>query len=394
MIPERELKPREAKLRLLLLCKKLGLDPRVTTVGGEGLVADCTLYNKADIAIASGAGKGAHCELGAIAESLEHYLIESSRLYRPTQHTSIMIQKCPFLQDDWLLKSVSAGSLIPCYELQAVDLEAKINIPAILLTPTEKAVAEATANPALAFMAKYSSNSGTAIGCTENEALLHAINETIERHALSVYYLSICNLAPPVNLYAPLDTFLEDTFCENASLLHHSQRLEIFITQEFYGGYFCIALEKTASAGSLSIVGSGYASCAHVAVSRAVTEHLQCTHMQGAEEQSIDKGVCRMLSESSHLSKLLHPVPKRKMTSIHPKAIKLSVHSQIRNILINLKKSNRTVFYRTLINEPGLACAMQVYIPGLERFHLIRSGYRVVPQSALSGGARDNNVYL
>lgn len=41
------------------------------------------------------------------------------------------------------------------------------------------------------FLSRYSTNSGTAFGLTTNEALLHSVNELVERDALSDLYYSI-----------------------------------------------------------------------------------------------------------------------------------------------------------------------------------------------------------
>ncbi|MBA1202846.1 YcaO-like family protein [Pseudomonas capeferrum] len=394
MIPERELKPCEAKLRLHLLCEKLELAAHVKKVGAEGLVASCSLYDKSGVTVSSGAGKGDYCELGALAESIEHYLTETNESYQPAECASATFQECQFLQDDWLLKSIPIGKSLSSYELQGVDQEAKINVPAVLLTPTEKAVAEATSNPALAFLAKYSSNSGTAIGCTENEALLHGINEAIERHALSIYYLSLCELSPPLKLYKPAASFMEENFIEHPALHQYSKTLDLVVTQEFYGAYFCIAVPKTTNPNRISVIGSGYSACSFTAVYRAVSEQLQCAKLQNSEDIETDKTISEILLSVPRLEKLLHLNPARTLEIIYPRHEKLSVHTQIKNILISLRKNNRSVFHRTLFNEPGLACAMQIYIPGLERFHLIRSGCPVVPQSALSRGTRDRNVFL
>ncbi len=71
--------------------------------------------------------------------------------------------------------------------------------------------------------------------------------------------------------------------------------------------------------------------------------------------------------------------------AFHPPHTDLSVRGQVKRTLINLEKHNKIAFYRTLYEHPNLATVVQVFIPGLERFHLIRSGIPVAPQSALKG---------
>ncbi|WP_265411760.1 YcaO-like family protein [Pseudomonas putida] len=238
---------------------------------------------------------------------------------------------------------------------------------------------------AAGFLAKYSTNSGTAIGCTESEALLHALNESIERHALSMYYLSLCKLTSPPQIYRPSDSFLEDTFVHDRKLLRHASKLEIYLTHDFYDVPFCIAITRSKKEGSLCSVGSGSSINPSTAMYRAVTELIQCEQLSGSKEKQDDLTTKKMLAQSARLSPLLHPCPRYDVPTYHPPRIELSVRGQIKRTLTNLRKQNKSVFYRTLYEHPNLATAVQVFIPGLERFHLIRSGMPVAPQSAFNG---------
>lgn len=381
MITERELNTEEAYNRLTRLHRHLGFHTRTQLSRPNGLVATCHLYDSDYNEVSCGAGKGEFCELGALAESLEHYFI-STITPASVESDQILKSIAPF--DDWLLKSIPPNCQIPYIELQDLNSYDKIKIPAIMLAPSSRNIDEIE-KTAAGYLAKYSTNSGTALGCTESEALLHAINEAIERHALSMYYLSLCSLTSPPELYRPSISFLEETFAHDAELLRHAKNLDIFLTHDFYDVPFCIAICRSRKEYSLSSVGSGSSIHPSIAMYRAVTEQLQCEQLYGSEEKQEDLSAEKMLAHSARLASLINPCPTYAVPAFHPPHTELSVRGQVKRTLINLGKQSKTVFYRTLYAHPSLATVVQVFIPGLERFHLIRSGIPVAPQSAFKG---------
>lgn len=394
MIVEREFNRQEAASRLYRLCQHLNLVPKVSFPGHSKLVATCTLTNLQGSTVSAGAGKGEHCDLGALAESIEHYVTESQNYIQTADTRAMELLKADSFKDDWLIKSVPDWCVLPTCELQSIDSDTQLCVPAILLSPTTQLACAGVENPDLAYLVKYSTNSGTGLGCSENEALLHALNETIERHALSVYYLYLCGLITELELNTPSQAFLDRTFSAQPSLLKHCDNLHIYLTRQFYDLYFCIAVGKNENPILLSTVGSGCSSDPGVALYRAITEQLQCETLKSDEEVDEDDQTARFLANSGRLSRLIHPVPQSDLKQVFPNPSTLSVRTQLKNTLIQLKKHHRGVYLRTLFNEPGLGCVLQVYIPGLERFHLIRCGSPVVSQSALSKGARDPDAYL
>ncbi|MFK0313355.1 YcaO-like family protein [Pseudomonas sp. NPDC090233] len=381
MFTERELTSDEAYTRLTKLNRHLGFHSKSRLIKNNELIATCYLYDSNYHEVSCGADKGELCELGALAESLEHYFIDNFTT-TTSNSNQILNSIAPF--DDWLLKSIPPDCDIPCVNLQALNSYDEITIPAILIAPSSKNV-DGIEKTAAAFLTKYATNSGTALGCTESEALLHAMNEAIERHALSMYYLSLCRLTSAPELYAPSPSFLEETFAHDAKLFQHAKKLDIFLTHDFYDVPFCIAVHGKQKRGSLCSVGSGCSISPSIAMYRAVTEQMQCDHLYGPTEKQEDSSAKRMLAQSARLSSLINPCPPYPVPTYHPARTELSVPGQVKRTLINLGKHNKSLFYRTLYEHPTLATVVQVFIPGLERFHLIRSGIPVAPQSAFKG---------
>lgn len=384
MIEEREFTESEAEHRLHALCNHLGLSAQIKNSPLSSLVATCDLIDNMGSCIASGAGKGHACKVGALAESIEHHFTTDARYNQTVTCSGKEITLSPALQEDWLLQAIPDACAIPSYSLVSLGQSKKIKIPAVLLTPTQSLIAEASNDPAYAFLGKYASNSGTAIGCTESEALLHAVNESVERHALSNYYLSLCDLAPPLKLYSPNPLFLQKTFAHCTELLQCAKTLNIYMTDYFFGLFFCIASPGEQDQHTLAIVGSGCSLNPSVALSRAVTEQIQSQSLSTHRELNKDENTLDFLTRSPRLEKLINPIPSQEPELFHPTYDSLTTPLQTRKTIALLTQNKNSIFYRHLFNHPELACALQVYIPGFDRFHLIRSGVPVAPQYAFA----------
>ena len=385
---ERDLSGEEANKRLTELYLELDMHPTIIEQPG-GLVSTCSIYDSAATEISSGAGKGRDCHLGAMAECLEHYFTTTKKP-RPFTTERILNAIEPF--DDWLIKSIPEGCEIPAFQLEALNTTDTIIVPAILLAPSAENADDIEKTPA-SFLLKYSSNSGVALGCTEHEALLHALNEAIERHALSVYYMALCGLAQAPELYRPADSFLTETFGDNELLLETARNMDIYMSNNFFDVPFCIAMPRTPCEHTLSAIGSGCSVNPAIALSRAVTELIQCEQLRGAQEEQEDRAVYQALSDCSRLAPLRHPKLSYEPPLFHPLFSEQSVRAQIKHISLALHRQHKSAFFHTLYERPGYATVLQVYIPGLERFHLIRSGIPVVPQSAFHKGIKQRHAH-
>lgn len=384
MIEERDFTENDAEQRLHALCDHLEFSAQIKNSPDSSFVATCDLIDSAGTYISSGAGKGHACRVGALAESIEHHFTTTPRYNQTVTCSGREITRSPELQEDGLLQAIPPTCAIPSYSLTSLDQSSKIKVPAVLLTPTQSLIDKTSNNPDYAYLSKYASNSGTAIGCTENEALLHAINESIERHALSNYYLSLCELAPPLKLYTPSPLFLQETFANCAELLKYGKSLNLYMTDHFFGLFFCIASPKEQDQHTLATVGSGCSLNPRVALYRAVTEQIQSQLLSTSKELNKDEDTLDLLTRSPRLTKLINPMPFQAPELFHPTYESLTTHHQTRKTIRLLTQHKSSIFYRHLFNHPELACALQVYIPGLDRFHLIRSGIPVAPQYAFA----------
>ncbi|WP_277423447.1 YcaO-like family protein, partial [Pseudomonas viridiflava] len=79
-----------------------------------------------------------------------------------------------------------------CVTLTDMQSGAPVLLPAVLQMPHIPLTGKACMQAELSFLNKYSSNSGIAFGCSRPEALLHGLNEVVERHVLSKIFMSLC----------------------------------------------------------------------------------------------------------------------------------------------------------------------------------------------------------
>lgn len=380
MMTERELNTEEAIQRLNALVTALGLHAILSPTVDTQRVATCQLYDDRGVEVACGAGKGEACTVGALAESLEHYVIDITPP-NPTVSDQILTSTAPF--DDWLLNAIPPGCPIPSFTFEGLKNDTHIDVPAVLVAPSDRQVSHIERTPA-GFLSKYASNSGMALGCTRNEALLHAMNEAVERHALSMYYLALCGLAPEPRLYRPSRTFLQETFMNDSLLLEYANDLDIFLTHDFFDLPFCIAVSCPTAQRPLGTVGSGSSLSPAVALYRAVTEHLQCDRLYGPSEAQEDHATEALLNSAIRLTALVHPCPTHTVDAFHPPLESFSVPQQVDCLSSRVDNCNKKIFCRTVFEHTHFATVMQVYIPGLERFHLIRAGVPVAPQDAFA----------
>lgn len=310
---ERELSTLDAKNRIISIINNLGLRASTRYTCKGKLVATADLFDNRNALVASGAGKGPDCLVGALAESIEHYatLLPSS--------TSMILQSCQAVasqnqtESDGLFTSLPLTTEpIKCFELKTLCNTKYIFVPSVILCPQEKLVQDTHSTQSIRHLARYSSNSGIAFGCTQAEALLHGINEAIERHILSTLFMSICGLHTKIDLYSPPQHLLKVALRHNPHALEAAEKLQILIIKDFFGVYFSAAFPKVASQDFfLSPLGSGCSVDVGIAIERAITEQIQTSSLYGETEKDQDRKTYEFLSGSKTLNPLINLDPIR-----------------------------------------------------------------------------------
>ncbi len=152
--------------------------------------------------------------------------------------------------------------------------------------------------------------------------------------------------------------------------------------------YFSVAIPKYGPGDfHISPIGSGCSLDICTAVQRAVTEQHQVHTLYDDTQEIVDRRSLDFLSRSKILRHLIdfEPATHLRLPTLDLPSINFntSVPLQLRTLENNLIASGKTIYHRIIsrYSDDGIVC--QAYVPGLERFNLIRNGSWVAPQAIL-----------
>lgn len=393
-VPERELTLPLARQRALSELRALGLDFKARTLGQGPCCVQVALSAPGLPECAHGAGKGlqASAETGGLFEALEHYL--SAELGRCALHyrdIAYFTHNPVFFDESVLHLLTEQPALnIACRNYIQPFAHSSFSYPLALCSPDYCETPTPRDDTDYRALRRYTSNSGTAIGASYNEAVLHATHECIERDAVSLFFLS--------HFYyqsrAPL---------HRVDLAHSDPRLHaLWRTLETQMGVDVVLLDisneflaKTYLAFALladplpSIYGSGTSLDGAHAAWRALTELAQ-VHLSAGEPELRAHllGAQQNLTRFPRLLRCLQFDPHWLMRQgnqipalIPSPAPAANLTKQIQRVVRDLEQHGRSLGVSTLYASERGTCVVNVVIPGLERFHIIASGNIVVPQA-------------
>jgi ribosomal protein S12 methylthiotransferase accessory factor len=393
---ERELNSVVAMHRIETIFKTLDISVLKQSSNDEFLVSRVTLEGKSGIE-SIGSGKGVYHKIGAFAESLEHYLTEEYLTKNDGFKKSYEISEQDVLKSDGVIQSLRkfSDSDTPVIAMQDFQNGEHIYIPHLLVNPLIDTTYLET-NKANLFISRYSSNSGTAFGLTETEAQLHALMESIERHALSNLYLALVGQGNPQEFvyfnssetYEIVTEFgLESTF----------PPFRLFGCKSVGGSYFFAAVEEDNSKQVVEI-GSGCSMSAKHALERAITELAQSFGLYREGVPLDYNSFLKLADELPNLNPLKrviidYNIVKNGQFSRNINLVNIlsewtmlanspSPKVMLETCISELYQEGFNVFQRTeTFGQFGHMA--QVFIPSLDRFHHIRDGLKVAPNRAL-----------
>ncbi|AQZ65851.1 hypothetical protein BKM31_34230 [[Actinomadura] parvosata subsp. kistnae] len=404
---EREVPLAEAGRRSVAALAALGLRARLVDVGGGRDPAAwwCGLLDGTGSApVASGMGKGAldEARLGALFEAIEHHLTGPACFdpdaVEPAAPAALAAG--PLRADACApLLAPMPGRRMACRRYRALDGGDDALVPLFLSAPW---YLEAGAAPLreragddsdYTHLMRYSCNSGSAVGVTAAEAVLHALNETIERDALSLLLVRafLCGrpfrprLVDPGTLPGPAAR----AYAVAAELTGSPVHL-LDITTDL-GAPSMLAYTAPAC-GRPHRRGTGTSLSPAHAAWRALTELVQTTLGEelggGSRGDQAAPAAYPALAACGRfeLTEVLRrgrvvPLPDGGPVMAAPGA-------QLRAVCAMLAARGLRVYARTVRAVPGCVVAVHVMVPGLERFMLITDGNLVVPGPRASRAVR------
>ncbi|WP_065258294.1 YcaO-like family protein [Pseudomonas bananamidigenes] len=390
---ERELTADQAAQRIQTELSRLGLSPVTRTIGSNVVAVQASLYDNARRR-ARGWGKGYadQAHLGALYEALEHYWTDERPATEGHLKTGHYFNDTPIFADDSLLHRLTCqrNRRIRCRRYVSPSGQDLFSYPVALTSPNGTRPCSSTDMADCRAVQRYASNSGTAIGATCSEAMLHATNECIERDAVSLFLLDhfYYENLPPLRRVARLEGADElGRLWNDAEQEIGGEIVLVDISSEFKARTF---LAFTTKPGALpQVFGSGSSLDPRHAAWRALTElvQLQLSTAEPEYQRQLNNAL-RNLQPFPRLLRcarfdlqtLLHRCAQHEM-KLPAHGEDLTVARQLRLLTRDLQNHGRTLG-ASILKQTALGTTLvNVVIPGLERFFVVSSGNVAIPQT-------------
>lgn len=261
-------------------------------------------------------------------------------------------------------------------------------VPLVLVNPwLDHDIIDAESRQSHSFLSRYSYSTGVALGLNLDDALLHALNEQIERHYVSELYMYLLGLEHSLK-FVEIEKNTIKKWDKYSEFLTKEYRWKMILGQGMADVSFCFAVGTPHHSGQpMSVFGSGASLYKDVALERAFTEIIQVHCCASHSTIKQDAKVRRSLNKNRVLKKLVsieeHSFKSVDWDNIEDQLICYSTRQQVDYLNQGLTRKNHPVYYRIKTPPYTSFVVVSTFVPGLERFHLIREGSFVVPQTWL-----------
>ncbi|TPG78364.1 YcaO-like family protein [Pseudomonas arsenicoxydans] len=393
MVAERELTLAQAEQRIFAELEGFGLHLDIRTIGSKIVAthASVSTYNPRRRARGAGKGYANQARVGALYETLEHYLSDHCDTSIAHYIAPTCFSTDPLFNDDTALTLIAKQNACTACRTYINPLnQSSFYYPIALCTPdySNNIFAPDTTN--YRSLRRYASNSGTAIGASYNEAVLHAANECIERDAVSLFLLEhfYYENHPPLRRVARLtDDDVLGRLWSDAESEIGAEIVLVDISNEF--------LPRTFLAFSIGpcatprVFGTGCSLMARHGAWRALTELVQLHH--GAGEHELKHCLGNAERHLKHFPRLLRclrfdldpllNLSEQQYVTLPAAQEEKPLSEQIDLLAKDLQRHERTLGISQLHQTRLGTTLVNVVIPGLERFFVVSSGNVVVPQA-------------
>ncbi|RKT54911.1 YcaO-like family protein [Saccharothrix australiensis] len=338
-----------------------------------------------------GAGKGvdAAARVGALFEALEHHLGSEVALDRVRVARAHEVAEDP--TGDAVLALLAAGPDRPLGCLPYRDLldGSRRDLPLVLSTPDYLRPGLAAAREALGDTYDYSAarrycfNSGWAAGVTATDAAVHAVNEIVERDAMSLLLVErfLAPVPAPLRVVRPetLPTDLADLHRRARELVRRPVHLVDMTTDLGVPAYWAhVPADQGVPA---RVRGCGASLSARRAAERALTELIQihgvATHEPEPRPARRLRTTAHTVLHRCHLADLTGPGDVREVAFADTDA-PATPQGHLDALLDRLDRAGHRAWAWPRHVTDHLA-VLNVCVPGLERFVLVTDGALVLP---------------
>ena len=344
-----------------------------------------------------GLGKGVQSIIGAYGECIEHFFYSLIGTHNPVALSRTDFLKSYLGQTEILLRFALTLDGVPetfhCQAFKPLDYGEDLLIPREFINYHFLTDLEG-ANPFQIFLSRYSTTSGTAFGLTRDDAILHAINELLERDVTSEFLIRhvIINYKTK-NKFVRLDT---DTLGSPLTLgidyiynRHMVREVEVYSSQTCFGGWWslCVARFGDYSCTRFPQWGAGYSLSYDLAIYRSIAECGQMLDHYSISNSLAETQLVEFLEECPRFFPVCRfesprPLRTEKYNPVH-NIRKPAINDQLQEVASSLRRTGRLAA-SNVVHESDSFCVVSSYIPNLERFFPIFKGVPALPLGVIS----------
>lgn len=402
---EREFLLRQAARRALLAIDELSLVAQMECYGGDPTVWSCQLWDGSrpvPWGLGHGKGEPAAARVGALYEALEHYVVQQHRADTIELYTCAQIAESALSSEAYArILAEQPNELIACRTYQQIGGSDRLPVPLFLsnvwwaeeqTVPQRTQIGDTTDYRSLA---RYSSNNGSAIGGSFAEAAVHAINETIERDAMSLFLVRSYVAATP----SP------PRFYDNATLPDDLRR--VLETVQTRLGREVWLIDLTTDLGVPTTLaytpgphgnfqrGHGTSLSRYHSMYRALTELLEVALTSdkiGDRRTAIELFADHPILQACVAFEIDAPTTGSPRVAFVDNEAPRSPNAHLEQLVAALSQQGFNAYaYRVQAFVSGIT-TVHIHIPGLEHFHLITDGpSAVVPGHRGAAAATSNS---
>ena len=398
--PERDFEPSYAVDYLVDYIGNLGLEYHLEKTGDDVFpVYRASIYDNQNLTRWLGGGKGFknQCLASALAECLQHHTAFNTILSYDSSQMPLLpparfINAPIFEKLDKYSRIYKNNQQTNYFTLPYTDIrntKNKIDYPIALTEPRYDKSRFAAMGGADSLLWR-SHDTGSSLGITYDEALLHGITEWIEKHSYSLFILACCiendanqeiNHIDRDSLPRPtleLIEHIEREFDDNISIISLSNDFDIpCILTMFNRQEDCIVQPK------------GLACSLHrqYAVEKSIFEALQCRLLRNSNAEMREKQILNNFADYPVFLRAYQLAISDKINRTTdyqdlPVCDDLNLAAQISTISERLERNGGYGIYRHIYrDEPGGLTSLHVLIPGFNESFLIKEGKFVVERT-------------
>jgi ribosomal protein S12 methylthiotransferase accessory factor len=384
---ERSLPQEEASRRIENFLRAKGYVVEPLGSDDEFLASIIKLHRARGVGFSYGCGKGENHRLGALAEALEHDLSERRSKPMDIAPLAYVAEQSAFSCDSFLqsVASQHREATIAVERFRRFEDDALCLVPAAYVNPKIYDRPEFSLNEAELLLSRFSCNNGAALGSSATDALLHGLNETIERHYEALLYQDILGVRDMTLDWVRFDS----SFSPELAVRHEQVRSLIGETftlscDTAYGNHVAISVGMPSHASGYCHIGAGCSEHRELALLRSLDEVAQCHFLAPWDETEIEDAVSS-LTKYSGLDNLLR-VEHGKLFELTrpevfqtPHQVELGTPDQqlARRVSAIVAQGGNPLFQ--IIEEDEDLTVSQVFVPSFDKFFVIRRGSIVAP---------------